>query len=92
MPFRESVLALPEMQGPDDEWMRETARGWNDNVVFLPAQGIFGAVMSDRDEGLVRNKAIHVALGSSARRSRSAQRPPTTPPVASPLRPGMFWH
>jgi len=47
VPFRKSVLALPELASADNGWMRDIAKGWADNVAFLPPQCNFGAVMSD---------------------------------------------
>lgn len=47
VPFRKSVLDMPELATADNAWMREIARGWSENVAFLPPQCNFGAVMGD---------------------------------------------
>lgn len=47
VPFRKSVLALPELATPANAWMREVAAGWGANATFLPAQCNVGAFFSD---------------------------------------------
>ncbi len=47
VPFRKSVLALPELATPANAWMQEVAAGWGANATFLPPQCNVGAFFSD---------------------------------------------
>lgn len=47
VPFRKSVLARPELDTPENSWMRDVAAGWAQNATFLPPQCNVGAFYSD---------------------------------------------
>ncbi|MCA0448492.1 MAG: extracellular solute-binding protein [Proteobacteria bacterium] len=47
VPFRKSVLALPELAAPANAWMHEIAKGWGANATFPPPQCNVAALYSD---------------------------------------------
>lgn len=77
VPFRKSVLDLPELAAPENAWMRDIAKGWAENVAFLPPQCNFGALMSDlniatqkvvRGDMTARDALLEVEALGAARR------------------------
>ena len=64
VPFRKSVLALPELSMPANAWMREVAGGWGANATFLPPQCNIGAFYSDLNvavQKVIRGEATPMA-------------------------------
>ena len=60
VPFRKSVLALPQLATPDASWMQDVADGWGANAQFLPPTCNIGAFYSDM------NLAVQKVIQGSA--------------------------
>ncbi|WP_210495109.1 ABC transporter substrate-binding protein [Microvirga antarctica] len=50
VPFRKSVIAMPEMKSDANAWMTQVTEGWSENVAFLPSECNAGALNSDLNE------------------------------------------